>query len=196
MNSESTDDIIKATGCALCEHGYAELTMQRIADESSVTSAAIHYHFDTKEELLNAFLDHLLDQFESRLACDARDPRKRLTDFLDAVFDASSSDHDDFPVALMELKTQAPYHDLFRERFIELDEVVHSVVETAIRDGIEAGHFDEADPENVAQIVATLINGGHVRSVALGEETRQTRQAIEETLTLHVGWQPDSEAVA
>src|SRR6056297_4079564 len=156
MSSESTAEIIEATGRALCEHGYADLTMQRIADESSVTSAAIHYHFDTKEELLNAFLDDLLDRFESRLACEARDPRERLTDFLDAVFD-ESSDHDDFPVALMELKAQAPYHDLFRERFVELDEVVRDAVRMAVRDGIEAGHFDDADPEAVARLVATMI---------------------------------------
>src|SRR6056297_1953183 len=89
METETTDAIIRATGRSLCEHGYADLTMQRIAEESDVTTAAIHYHFDTKEELLNAFLDDLLDRFETRLACEARDPRDRLNDFLNAVFDES-----------------------------------------------------------------------------------------------------------
>jgi AcrR family transcriptional regulator len=196
MSSESTAEIIEATGRALCEYGYADLTMQRIADESSVTSAAIHYHFDTKEELLNAFLDDLLDRFESRLACEARDPREQLTDFLDAVFEESSSDHDDFPVALMELKAQAPYHDVFRDRFVELDNVVQDVVATAVRDGIEAGHFDDADPEEVARLVATMINGAHVRSVALGEGIGRTRETIEQTLALHLGWTPGSEVAA
>lgn len=196
MSSESTAEIIEATGRALCEHGYADLTMQRIADESSITSAAIHYHFDTKEELLNAFLDDLLDRFEARLACEARDPRDRLNDFLDAVFEESSSDHDDFPVALMELKAQAPYYDLFRERFVELDKVTRDVVETAVRDGVEAGHFEDADPKEVARLVATMINGAHVRSVALGEQTGRTRESIERTLALHLGWTPDSEVAA
>ncbi|WP_277542961.1 TetR/AcrR family transcriptional regulator [Haloarcula laminariae] len=196
MSSESTAEIIEATGRALCEHGYADLTMQRIAAESSVTSAAIHYHFDTKEELLNAFLDDLLDRFESRLACEARDPRERLNEFLDAVFEEPSSDHDDFPVAMMELKAQAPYHDVFRDRFVELDSVVQDVVATAVRDGIEDGHFDDADPEQVARLVATMMNGAHVRSVALGEETTRTREAIEQTLALYLGWQPGSEVRA
>ncbi|WP_262177109.1 TetR/AcrR family transcriptional regulator [Haloarcula laminariae] len=196
MSSESTAEIIEATGRALCEHGYADLTMQRIAAESSVTSAAIHYHFDTKEELLNAFLDDLLDRFESRLACEARDPRERLNEFLDAVFEEPSSDHDDFPVAMMELKAQAPYHDVFRDRFVELDSVVQDVVATAVRDGIEDGHFDDADPEQVARLVATMMNGAHVRSVALGEETTRTREAIEWTLALYLGWQPGSEVRA
>ena len=196
MGSESTTKIIEATGRALCEYGYADLTMQRIADESSVTSAAIHYHFDTKEELLNAFLDDLLDRFESRVACEARDPRERLTEFLDAVFETPSSAHDDFPVALMELKAQAPYHDLFRERFVELDDAVRDVVETAVRDGIEAGYFDEADPEAVAHLVATIINGSHVRMVALDEDSDRTRAAVERTLALYIGWTPSQGVTA
>jgi len=190
MGSESTTEIMKATGRALCEYGYADLTMQRIADESSVTSAAIHYHFDTKEELLNAFLDDLLERFESRVACEARDPRERLSEFLAAVFEKPSSENDDFPVALMELKAQAPHHDLFRERFIELDDAVRDVVETAVRDGIEAGYFDEADPETVAYVIATIINGSHVRMVALGEEPDRTREAVERTLARYIGWTP------
>lgn len=196
MTSGSTAEIIEATGRALCEYGYADLTMQRIADESSVTSAAIHYHFDTKEELLNGFLDDLLNRFESRLACEAQDPRERLVDFFDAVFEESASDHDDFPVALMELKAQAPYHEFFRERFIELDEVVRSVVKTAVEDGIEAGYFTETDPNRIAHLVATMINGSHVRTVALDEESSQTRERIEQTLSLHLDWTPNPEATA
>lgn len=67
MDAETRAEILEATNRALCEHGYAGLTVQRIADEASVTSAAIHYHFDTKEELLNAFLDDLIGRFESEL---------------------------------------------------------------------------------------------------------------------------------
>jgi len=48
MESETKSEIIAATNRVLCEHGYAGLTIQKIADESSMTTAAIHYHFDTK----------------------------------------------------------------------------------------------------------------------------------------------------
>jgi len=197
MTTETADEIIAATSRALCEHGYADLTMQRIAEEASMTTAAIHYHFDTKAELLNAFLDDLIDRFEARLACEAEDPRERLETFLDAVFTASQN-ADEYPVALMEMKGQAHYQDSFRERFLALDEVMQSVVANAVSDGIEAGYFEAADPDEVARHVITTINGAHVRTVALGEDPDATRAVIEGYLQLQLGWAPesDSEVVA
>ena len=191
MESETTETIIRATGRSLCEYGYADLTMQRIAEESSVTTAAIHYHFDTKEELLNAFLDDLVDRFEQQLACEAGDPRQRLSTLLDAVFTPSKSTSDEFPVALMELKAQAPYHDSYRERFIELDETLRAVVADAVDDGIEAEYFEAVDPATVARFVSTVVNGGHLRQVALGEDPEETRRLIEGYLDAQLGWRPE-----
>src|SRR6056297_3345210 len=193
METETTDTIIRATGRSLCEYGYADLTMQRIAEESSITTAAIHYHFDTKEELLNAFLDDLVDRFKRNLACEADDPRERLSTLLGAVFAPSNADGE-FPVALMELKAQAPYHEPYRERFVELDETVREVVADAVDAGIEAGFFSEVDAAEVAQFVGTAINGGHVRMVALGEDPAETRQMAESYLETQLGWNPGADA--
>jgi AcrR family transcriptional regulator len=196
MESETRTEIIEATNRALCEHGYAGLTMQRIAAESSMTTAAIHYHFDTKEELLTAFLDDLINRFEQKLACDASDPRDRLNAFLDAIFTPSDHGADGFAVAIMELKAQAPYHNLFRERFLDLDEVMRGVVADIVKDGIEAGHFEQTDPHEVARLVTTVSNGAHARTVALGEQADETRQMLEHALELHLGWTPGSEVIA
>jgi AcrR family transcriptional regulator len=191
--TETTEQILQATRCVLCEHGYAELTVQRIADRSSLTSAAIHYHFDTKEALLNAFLDHLLEEFERRLAVDSDDPRDRLETFLETVFAPAEAD-DDFATALMELKAQAPYQETYRARFREMDERMRTVVADAVRDGVEAGHFEAADPEATARFVVTAINGGHVREVALGESPAETRRLVETYLEARLGWQPEVSA--
>jgi AcrR family transcriptional regulator len=196
MGSETSEEILEATGCALCDHGYADLTMQRIAAESSITKAAIHYHYDTKEALLNAFLDDLLDRFENRLAGEDRDPGRRLQSFLDAVFAPAERGDDDFPIALMELKAQAPYHDPFRDRFRDLDAAMRTDLESIVRDGIDEGRFEQADPGNVARLVTTIINGGNVRTVALGESPAETRELVVRSLELHLGWTPNSEAKA
>lgn len=192
MDADTADEIMAATGRALREHGYADLTMQRIADESTISKAALHYHFDTKESLLDAFLDDLVERFEARLACDAEDPRERLATFLSAVFTPTTDSADEFSVALMELKAQAPYHDLIRTRFRDLDEVMQATVADAVEDGIEAGYFDEADPAEVARLVTTAINGSHVRKVALGEDDDDTRRVVERYLELQLGWSPES----
>lgn len=190
MNDETRVVIMEATRRALCEHGNAGLTIQRIADESSLSTAAIHYHYDTKEELLNAFLDHLLEAFEGELACEATDPRERLQTLLDAVFPGDDRD-DRFAVALIEIEAQAPYHEAYRERLAAMDGRVRDVVADAVRDGIDAGHFDDADPESVARFVATAINGAHVRDVALDEAPERTRVLIARHLERELGWRPE-----
>ncbi|QLH79707.1 TetR family transcriptional regulator [Halosimplex rubrum] len=78
--------IMGATYRALCEHGYADLTMQDIADESDKSKASLHYHFDTKEELLLAFLDHLYDAFTDDVGTtDGDDAVERLVRFVDEL---------------------------------------------------------------------------------------------------------------
>lgn len=189
---ETDDEIIAATYRVLCEHGYADLTVGRIAEEADMTTAAIHYHFDTKADLLTAFLAHVVERFESRLPAESVEPRRRLVAFLDAVFAPAADRDDDFPVALMELKAQAPYQQGYRERLQMLDDRMRSVVAAAVRDGIESGVFpDDADPETIARFVVTAINGGHARRVALGEDPEHTRQVVEAYLQTALDWRPE-----
>jgi len=98
---------------------------------------------------------------------------------------------DEFLVALMELKAQAPCQETYRERFVALDERMRAVVATVVRDGVEAGQFETADPEAVARTVTTLLDGGHVRMVALDESPTATRAVVESYLATHLGWQPE-----
>lgn len=182
--TDGSDEMMAATYRALCEHGYADLTMQRIADEADVTTAALHYHYDTKAELLTAFLDHLLDRFrerfDERLAeTDVSGPVDRLDAFLGAIFAPHvGGDAGDFETALLEIKAQGPYDDDFREKLREHDEYMRRVVRECIAEGIEAGTFREVDPERAARFVVTAINGTHVRQVALGEDPTATREAL------------------
>lgn len=180
--SDASDDILAATYRALCEHGYADLTMQRIADRSDRSKAALHYHYDTKEDLLQAFLDDLLAQFESQLDCEATDPGKRLDQFVEAVFDPAREGGQRFPVALLEIKAQAPYHQAYRDRLAAVDERMREIVSDAVRDGVEADQFASRDPDVVARFVVTLISGAHAREVGLGEEPAATRSLVEEYL--------------
>ncbi|GAA0475047.1 hypothetical protein GCM10008985_34420 [Halococcus dombrowskii] len=56
---ETIEEIMDATYRALCKHGYAALRMQDIADETTKSKAALHYHYDSKHDLLLSFLDYI-----------------------------------------------------------------------------------------------------------------------------------------
>ena len=189
---ETTDEIMAATVCALCAHGYADLTVQRIADEASMTTAAIHYHFDTKEGLMDAFLRDVTERFEARLDCDAPDPRERLATLLDAVFEPPERHTDGLAVALMKLKLRAAHRPGYRERFHDLDAQMR--VAEAVRARVDEGLFHDADPEAVARSVATAVDGAHARRVALGEDPGATRAAVERDLDRRLGWAPGAPA--
>jgi AcrR family transcriptional regulator len=190
MKSDTCDEILTATGRALCEHGYADLTMQAVAAESDLSTAAIHYHYDTKEGLLEAFLDHLLDQFRTRLATDAADPRVRMGALLDAVFEPLELG-DGFAVSLMELKSQASFQATYRERFRDIDAFLRDEVAVIVSDGVDAGQFDAADPAGVARHVAALVDAAYVRTVALDEDPAVTRDLVESLLATKLDWRPE-----
>ncbi|ACV10933.1 transcriptional regulator, TetR family [Halorhabdus utahensis DSM 12940] len=194
MDSETDEEILRATGRALCAHGFADLTIKHIAEESSLTTAAIHYHFDTKEALLTAFLDRSIDRIERQLAAETADPRRRLAQFLDVLFTPPETDDGEFAVALMELKAQAPYQDGFRDHFERFDQRMRQEVRAAVNEGIEAGEFATVDPATVARSVVTMANGGHVRGVALGEEPAETRAVVAAYLAQSLGWAPEVDA--
>ncbi|MFW6437245.1 MAG: TetR family transcriptional regulator C-terminal domain-containing protein, partial [Halococcoides sp.] len=162
-----------------------------IAEESSLTTAAVHYHFDTKADLLAAFLEWSIERFERRLA-DPDDPGARLATVLETAF--APPEAGDFAVAMMELKAQAPYEDRYREQFRRLDDLLNEFVREAVREGIDAGQFEACDPESVARLVVTLIEGGHVRGVALGEDSAATRAVVERVLDRRLGWRPEGSA--
>lgn len=193
---DASDEIMEATYRALCEHGYADLTMQRIADNSSKSKAALHYHYDTKEELLRAFLDYVADWFEGELATDSADPEERIRSIVEAVFDPAEEDRGEYATALLEIKAQAPYNEAYRERLRALDERLRRTVADAVRDGVERGAFADADPETVARFVATATNGAHAREVGLGEGPAETRALVESYLESELGVDFDEEVPA
>jgi AcrR family transcriptional regulator len=193
---EPADDIMAATYCALCEHGYAELTMQRIADHSSKSKAALHYHYDTKTELLEAFLDHVAEQFETEVTAASGSPRTRLRSIVDRIFDPPRTDHGEYATALLAIKAQAPYDDAYRERLRTLDERIQRLVAETVQDGVEQGVFAETDPQRVARFLATAADGAHARAVALDEDPAATRALVASYLEAELDVSLDAEGSA
>lgn len=177
---QTTDDIMRATYCALCEHGYAGLTMQDIADHSKTSKSSLHYHYDTKQDLLLAFLDHLFERFQNRVDTDAEDPLDRLTTLLDATLGGPNHDADrDFETAMLEIKAQAPYDEQFRERLAEFDAYFSDLLREAVSEGVESGVFrDGVDPDETADFLVTVVNGAHTRRVATNHSLAAARRTL------------------
>ena len=183
--ADPNEEIMRATYRALQEHGYADLTIKRIAEEYGKSTAAIHYHYDTKDDLLAAFLDYILDQFQNTVhEVETTDPEQRLDLLLDKLL-VDAQDHLDLLVAILEMRSQAPYKEAFRERFQQNDEYVRYMLSTVIDQGIQDGVFNEVDAEHAARALMTIVDGGRTRAVVFDEEgsLATARQTAEEYVT-------------
>ncbi len=186
------DEILEATWRALCTHGYAELTMQDIADETTKSKAALHYHYDSKHDLLAAFLDHVATRFQARVTDGAAAADGDGADRLCAAIDAALSppetgDIEDMQTALLELKAQAPHNSAFRERIREADEQFCDFLADIIAEGIDDGSIrPDVDPEETAHFIVTMFAGAQLRQVSVGEDRQTIREHIERHLHEHV----------
>lgn len=183
---ESTEDITTGTYRALCRHGYADVTMEDIAAETDRSKSALHYHYDSKHDLLVSFFDELLEEFTERLdAVDGETAHERLLDLIDTVLLPPNDDAPDrgFQTAVLEMKAQGPYDEAFRSHLQEHDRALREHAEKHLADGVESGEFRaDLDVEASADFLVTVFNGAHTRSVAVGRPLTETR----ETLAAHI----------
>lgn len=170
-DTSSRDAIMEATFDALCEHGYASLTMQSIADQFDKSKSLIHYHFDSKDELLTAFMAYLLEGFVGQIeACGTDDPTGSLLGMAYHVV-VGDDDSRDFHTALLELRAQAPYNAALRHQLVENDRRIRKLIADIVREGQDAGEFDESvDPEAFAVLFRSTIEGAQSHEVILGDD--------------------------
>lgn len=190
MTDGTTEELMGATYRALCKHGYASLRMQDIADESTKSKAALHYHYESKHDLLLSFLEYLYEQFEAKL--DEResgdDPVTRLTTFIeDRLTPRDQDSQQEFQTAILEIKSQAPYDAAYRERLTEFDQLIYRRIRLFLDEGIDQGVFrDDIDPDDTAQFLATHINGAQIRHVSVGYPIETSRRRLIDYINHHV----------
>ncbi len=184
MSEDTIDELMEATYRALCKQGYASLRMQDIADESSKSKAALHYHFDSKEELLRSFLEFLYDRMEQRLenevASGREDPAATLLEVVEGKMKSSEeSPETEFRTAMLELKAEAPYNETFREELIEFEELIVGEIRRLIEAGIDDGSVrEDVSPEKTAQFIYTYVGGADVRQISTGRPTTCSRKQL------------------
>jgi AcrR family transcriptional regulator len=178
---DTTDELMDATYAALCKHGYASLRMQDIADESSKSKATLHYHYDSKQDLLYALLDYLQDSFAERIeSIDGHTAADQLMALTETYLTPQTEDSlQEFRTALLEIKAQGPYNERFRAELAEFDQFLHDRFQTILESGQQAGTVrDDIDPDETADFIVTMLNGAQTRHVAVGHSYDQIYDSL------------------
>lgn len=181
---EMTEAVMEATFEALSTHGYADLTIQRIADAFPKSKSLLYYHYDDKEDILGQFLDWLVAEFESSVEADFRanpdDPGEALEAVLDQLLPRDLDPEErTFRVAIFSLQAQATHDPEYAARFADLYESIETAIATVVRQGVEDGTFREVEPEPTARLLLAVASGGETRALTTGAEFADFREALD-----------------
>jgi AcrR family transcriptional regulator len=189
--ADTREEIVRAVMRALAKHGYAALTTRKVAAEASVSEAGLYYHYDSKDDLVVAFLEWAVDRDSKRLsvAADA-DPVTRLY----ALCDALLGDPDDevdrgINVAMMELLAHAPHEERFADPLRSYEWRVLDTVAAVIEDGVEDGAFRadlDAGATAAYLLVTTDGTAGSVMALGMRDVGRQVRERLFDYLSHNV----------
>jgi AcrR family transcriptional regulator len=159
--STAEEEIMEATYRALLKHGYADLSISRIADELDKSKAAIYYHYDTKDDLLVAFLEFAVDRFEETIETETGDePPEDLEHVIEKLLPLQPDEEQrQLQAVLVGLRSQAVTNEVFREQFTQIDERLAATVRSIVERGIDDDTFRDVDPSRVAEHILATVNG-------------------------------------
>jgi AcrR family transcriptional regulator len=161
--------ILAAAVERIASDGIDDVRIARIAMDAGVSSSLVHYHFETREALLEQALEY---SFE--LAGDVRigeeegeapDHTRRLAAMIDQCLPYPGQLERDW-ILWVELWLRAVRHSELRPTAAGLYARMHRWMAHGIRAGQEAGEFSsEADPDRVADRLLALCDGFGVRAL-------------------------------
>ena len=173
--------IMTGVRSALAKHGYADLTTQKVAAETTVSEAGLFYHYDSKDELIAAFVDACADGLSERFTDLPSDPVERLYAVCDVLLAVDGGDETrGLNVAFMELLSHAPYNETLEEPLRDYEQFVLDEVADVVRAGVDAGVFEPVDPEATAAYIVATCDGTTGFGIALEMDT--PAEAVRERL--------------
>lgn len=176
------DEIARAVLYALANHGYAGLTTKKVAAESEKSEAALFYHYDTKDDLVVAFLEWAIDRSTGRLTnLDAEDPIDELTIACEVLLGNADDELDrGINVAMMELLSHAPHNERFRALLTDFERAEIETLANIIDRGIDAGVFRSVDSTATAAYILMTTDGtaGAVMALGLQDVGDQVRDRL------------------
>lgn len=153
--------MIRAAYKVMARDGVHRVPLQQIATEAGVSKGLLIYHFQTKDGLVLASLEWVLETTEGRIRrrlAESKDPAGSISDAIDAIWVSPEANRDFFRFYLdgVEHQARSPEFDEFAEKG-------RSIMNTFYRElivaGIENGVLRVDDPTVAAVQMRALIEG-------------------------------------
>lgn len=176
-------EILETTCQVVIERGFAGTRISDVAKRLDVSTSLIHYHFDSKEQLLAEAFSHFATKDLAEMAADVEGEPTALAQLDRVIRDNVPEGSDDVEWMLwIDAWGEALRNPLMKRISQELDEQSVELLERVIRRGVDAGEFRCADPAGAAMRLTGLIDGLAVQFAA------HTGVLSREQLLHHARW--------
>lgn len=163
-SEERRREILDAALKLFGERGFAETTMEEVANAAGVAKGTIYIYFPSKEHILLALKREFLDGLIVALTDVAADAVEALAagaavdyrDVIDEILEVIVTYHTDRREALQVVVRQSPGPDLVRDA-LELERDVVSLVSNAIAQARDFGLVHASDPDLTARLLCDAL---------------------------------------
>jgi AcrR family transcriptional regulator len=174
--------ILAAAAEVIRERGLSDTRVVDVAERAGTSAPAVLYWFASKGELLSVALtaaeENFYQQLDERLA-ELDSARDRMVALIE-----SATGTGDYDAALwMDLWAKALRDEDLAGIREQLDERWRGTIAAIVRDGQEGGEFGPTDPDQLALLLASLLDGFAVQ-IALGDSVGTPDRAREIALRL------------
>jgi len=154
-------ELIRVAYRVMARDGVHRVPLQQISTEAGVSKGLLIYHFQTKDGLVLAALEWVLESTEARIRshlAESDDPVSAISKVVDAVWVGPEANRDFFRFYLdgVEHQARSPEFDEFADK-------ARSIMNTFYREvivaGMNAGVLDVEDPTVAAIQMRAVIEG-------------------------------------
>lgn len=160
MGEKRRAQLIETACQCILEKGYRNFTLQDVTDRLGLSKGSLYHHFETKEELLLAVLDHLIrgwDRVIEKKLEGVAGSEEKLSALLEAGFEIGRDGVS--YLILVDFWGEMDHNQAFREANSAFYVRYRRQIAEIIEEGIQEGTFRQLDSSMAASMVLALIDG-------------------------------------
>jgi AcrR family transcriptional regulator len=185
------NEILEAAQRLAYTRGYEQMSIQDILSEVRISKGAFYHYFSSKQALLEALIERMANQIEQVLAPIVQDKQLNATQKLQRLFDTAArwkTDRKEYLLTLVNV-WYADENAILRLRVqAAVIPKIAALTTTIIRQGVEEGVFHTGFPEQVSEIIFTLLqNYGDnlIKLLTLPELEAEAYQRLDQMADSH-----------
>jgi AcrR family transcriptional regulator len=188
------NEILDAAQRLMFTRGYEQMSIQDILKEVGISSGAFHHYFDSRQALLDAFIERIEREVEKPLLSIIRDPHLTAIEKLQGFFDTLDRLRMAHKAEVIKIG-RVWYNDDNALVRLKVDEAISRqrapLLAEIVRQGVREGSFTTAYPDKAGEVIMSLLQGmgnTHARLLfALGQGNDDDR-LIEEIIVTHAAY--------